>query len=48
MGRIIDGELGIRMISAGFGWCTVAIIKKVVDKFIESIGMLFEERKIYI
>ena len=45
MGRKIDGVLGIRMTGAGFGGCTVAIIKNnAVDKFVERIGILFEER----
>ena len=45
MGRKIDGVLGIRMTGAGFGGCTVAIIKNnAIDKFIERIGVLFEER----
>jgi len=45
MGRKIDGVLGIRMTGAGFGGCTVAIIKNcAVDKYIERIGVIFEER----
>ena len=45
MGRKTDGVLGIRMTGAGFGGCTVAIIKNnAVDKYIEGIGMLFEEK----
>ncbi len=45
MVRKIDGVLGIRMTGAGFGGCTVAIIKNcAVDKYIERIGELFEER----
>lgn len=33
------------MTGAGFGGCTVAIIKNnAVDKFIERISVLFEER----
>ena len=44
-GRNIDGVLGIRMTGAGFGGCTVAIIKNAtVDKYIERIGLLFESR----
>ena len=45
MGRKVNGVLGIRMTGAGFGGCTVAIIKNnAVDKFIERIGVLFEEK----
>ena len=45
MGRKVDGVLGIRMTGAGFGGCTVAIIKNnAVDKYIERIGVLFEEK----
>ena len=45
MGRKIDGMFGIRMTAAGFGGCTVAIIKNsAVDKYIERIGLLFEQR----
>lgn len=45
MGRNIDGVMGIRMTGAGFGGCTVAIIKNnAVDKFVERIGVLFEQR----
>ncbi len=44
MGRKIEGVLGIRMTGAGFGGCTVAIIKNgAVDKYVERIGVLFEE-----
>ena len=45
MGRNMDGVLGIRMTGAGFGGCTVAIIKNnVVNKYIGRVGTLFEER----
>ena len=45
MGRQIDGVLGIRMTGAGFGGCTVAIIKNnAVDKYTKRIGELFEEK----
>ena len=45
MGRKIEGVLGIRMTGAGFGGCTVAIIKNdAVDKYVERIGALFEEK----
>ena len=44
-GRKIDGVLGIRMTGAGFGGCTVAIIQNsAIDKYIERIGVLFEEK----
>ena len=44
MGRKIEGVFGIRMTGAGFGGCTVAIIKNgAVDKYVERIGVLFEE-----
>ena len=45
MGRKIEGVFGIRMTGAGFGGCTVAIIKNdAVDKYVERIGVLFEEK----
>ena len=45
MGRKINGVLGIRMTGAGFGGCTVAIIKNnTTDKYIERIGVLFEQK----
>lgn len=44
-GRKISGVLGIRMTGAGFGGCTVAIIKKdSVDEFIETVGSAYEEK----
>lgn len=44
-GRKIEGILGIRMTGAGFGGCTVAIIKNdAVDKYIESVGRSYEEK----
>ena len=44
-GRKISGVLGIRMTGAGFGGCTVAIIKKdSVDEFIETVGKAYEEK----
>ena len=44
-GRKIDGVLGIRMTGAGFGGCTVAIIKNsAVDKYIETVGNAYEEK----
>ena len=45
MGRKIEGVFGIRMTGAGFGGCTVAIIKNsAVDEYIEKTGVLFEEK----
>lgn len=44
-GRKIDGVLGIRMTGAGFGGCTVAIIKDdTIDEYIEKIGKAYVER----
>lgn len=43
-GRKIDGVLGIRMTGAGFGGCTVSIIKNdTVDNYIETVGKAYEE-----
>ena len=43
-GRKIDGVLGIRMTGAGFGGCTVAIIREnVIDDYIETIGAAFKK-----
>lgn len=44
-GRKIDGVLGIRMTGAGFGGCTVAIIKNdSIDEYIEAIGSSYEKK----
>ncbi len=44
-GRKISGVLGIRMTGAGFGGCTVAIIKSsCVDEFIETVGKAYEDK----
>ncbi len=44
MGRKTDGVLGIRMTGAGFGGCTVAIIKdECVNSFIETVGKAYLE-----
>ena len=43
-GRKIDGVLGIRMTGAGFGGCTVAIVKDdVIDNYIETVGTSFTQ-----
>ena len=45
MGRKIEGVFGIRMTGAGFGGCTVAIIKNdAVDKYIEIVGRAYEDK----
>lgn len=44
-GRKINGVLGIRMTGAGFGGCTVAIIKNnAIDEYIEKIGKAYAEK----
>ncbi len=44
-GRQIEGVLGIRMTGAGFGGCTVAIIKdESIDKYIEIVGTKYKEK----
>lgn len=41
----IDGTIGARMTGAGFGGCTVALVKEeAVDTFIEQVGKNYEER----
>ena len=43
--RKIDGVLGSRMTGAGFGGCTVSIIKAdAVDNYINTVGKLYTEK----
>ncbi len=43
--RKIDGTIGARMTGAGFGGCTVALVKEeAVDNFIEEVGKNYEAR----
>lgn len=43
--RKLDGVLGSRMTGAGFGGCTVSIIKdEAVDNYIKTIGDMYKEK----
>jgi len=45
LARKADGVLGSRMTGAGFGGCTVTIMKKdCVDSYIENAGKAYEEK----
>lgn len=46
--RKIDGVLGARMTGAGFGGCTVSLVRDdMVDAFIEQVGKAYAERTDY-
>ena len=43
--RKVDGTIGSRMTGAGFGGCTVSIVKEdAVEKFIREVGAAYLER----
>lgn len=43
--RKFDGVLGSRMTGAGFGGCTVSVVKKdIIDEFVEKIGNVYLEK----
>ena len=40
-----DGVIGSRMTGAGFGGCTVSIVKtEAIDAFIEKVGAAYKEK----
>jgi galactokinase len=41
----VEGVIGSRMTGAGFGGCTVSIVKdSAIDKFIENVGSAYKEK----
>lgn len=41
----VDGVIGSRMTGAGFGGCTVSIVKEeAIDRFIEQVGTAYEKK----
>ena len=41
----IDGCIGARMTGAGFGGCSVSIVKEnAVDEFIEKVGKAYKDK----
>ena len=41
----LDGVIGSRMTGAGFGGCTVSIVKdEAVDSFIQKVGAAYEQK----
>ena len=41
----VDGVIGSRMTGAGFGGCTVSIVKEdAIENFIEQVGRAYEEK----
>ena len=41
----VEGVIGSRMTGAGFGGCTVSIVKdEAIDSFIEKVGRAYQEK----
>jgi galactokinase len=41
----VDGVIGSRMTGAGFGGCTVSIVKdEAIDRFIKQVGAAYKEK----
>ncbi len=41
----VEGVIGSRMTGAGFGGCTVSIVKdEAIDNFIEKVGAAYKEK----